>query len=66
MDKKEIIRKVLKDEPKGFREEFLNDPKKALERISGKSLEGYDVQINRVGEKVLIFSLPENLPPWLP
>jgi len=62
MNKKEIIAKVLKDEPKGFREQFLNDPKGTLEEITGGSLGDWNVEITRVPEKTILFTLPDNIP----
>jgi hypothetical protein len=62
MDKKDILKKVLKDEPKGFRKKFLSDPKKALEDISGKSLGNWKVEIHRSPKNTIVFNLPEELP----
>jgi hypothetical protein len=62
MDKKEILEKVLKDVPKGFRKKFLNNPKKALEEITGQKLGDWKVEIHRLPKKTIVFSLPEELP----
>jgi hypothetical protein len=63
MDKKKLLEKILKDEPKGIRKKFLTDPKKTIEEISGKSLGDWRVEIHRIPKKTIVFNLPEKLPP---
>jgi hypothetical protein len=62
MDKQQIIEKILKDEPRGFRKKFLDNPKKALEELSGQSLKDWKVEVKRVPKKTILFALPEDLP----
>jgi hypothetical protein len=62
MDKNQIIKKILKDEPKGFRKKFLDNPKKAIEEAIGGSLGDWKVEVNRVAKKTIVFDLPKDLP----
>jgi hypothetical protein len=62
MNKKDILEKVLKDEPKGFRKKFLDNPKKALEELLDQSLGDWKVEIHRIPKKTIVFDLPQNLP----
>jgi hypothetical protein len=62
MNKKDILEKVLKDEPKGFRKKFLKDPKKALEEITGKKFSNWNIEIKRIPKKTIVFELPEEMP----
>jgi hypothetical protein len=62
MNRKEILEKILKDEPKGFRKKFLDNPKKALEESTGQKLGDWKVEIHRVPKKTIVFQLPEEMP----
>jgi hypothetical protein len=62
MNKDDILKKILKDEPKGFRKKFLDNPKKALENVIGGSLGDWKVEIRRIPKKTITFNLPEDLP----
>jgi hypothetical protein len=61
MDKKKLVEKILKDEPKGFRKKFLDNPKKTLEEIVGGSLGDMKVVINRYDENTFAINLPKDL-----
>lgn len=61
MNRKEILEKILKDEPKGFRKKFLKNPKKALEELTGQKLGDWKVEIHRVPKKTIVFQLPEEM-----
>jgi hypothetical protein len=62
MNKEEILKKVLKDQPKGFRKKFLENPKKTLEELIGSKLGDWKVEIIKIPKKTIVFELPEEIP----
>ena len=61
MNKEEILKHILKDEPHGIREKFLKNPKAALKELGVEIPEDVNIEVFQVSKKTIPFVLPEEL-----
>ena len=61
MKKEEILKKILKDEPKGIREKFIKNPKAALKELGVELPEDVNIEVFQVSKKTIPFILPKEM-----